>query len=84
MQTWLVYTKQLIRVCLPAGFSTHIANAFKRIPASITIDDKEFSITKAAFVQKIIISSSLKANIPEVISLTFNRELELSVEYTLI
>jgi hypothetical protein len=58
-----------------------IDNAISLIPSAMNVGEAKFEITKINYAQKLVLGGSLKANLLEIISLTSNGELELSVEY---
>lgn len=60
---------------------TFVTNALKRIPSTLAVGDRTYSIAKVTCTQKVVMAGSLKMNLTEVFSLTSNGELQITVDY---
>lgn len=61
---------------------TLIESALNLLPATMTIAGAAFEVAKVNYSQKLRLGGSLKSNLLEIISLTSDGEMSLSVDYT--
>jgi hypothetical protein len=58
-----------------------VNSAMQRVPDSLNIAGRNFTIAKVTCTQKIVLTGSLQTNLTEVFSLASSGELELAVDY---